>query len=122
MSPTLVFQKERPDEVFLAVGSPGGSTIPTTVIQVISHLIDAQMDVTRAVGFGRLHHQWAPDVVQVDAWGLEPETQRKLEAMGHSFLRVLAWGDAEAVRVDPISGWKSAASDPRNEGAPSGRD
>ena len=122
MSPTIVFQKEAPDQVLLAVGSPGGSTIPTTVIQVISNIIDAQMDVTRAVGFGRIHEQWLPDEVMVDAWGLEPETQKKLEAMGHKFKRVPKWGDAEAVRVDPVSGLRSAASDPRNEGAPAGRD
>ncbi len=122
MSPTLVFQKERPDEVFLAVGSPGGSTIPTTVIQVISNVVDAQMDVTRAVGFGRIHEQWLPDEVMVDTWGLEPETQRRLEAMGHKFRAVPQWGDAEAVRVDPVSGLRSAASDPRNEGAPAGKD
>ena len=122
MSPTLVFQKEKPDEVLLAVGSPGGSTIPTTVIQVISNVVDAQMGITRAVGFGRIHHQWLPDVVQVDAWGLEPETQKKLEAMGHVFKRVDAWGDAEAVAVDPVTGLRSAASDPRNEGAAAGTD
>jgi gamma-glutamyltranspeptidase/glutathione hydrolase len=122
MSPTLVFQKDRPDEVMLAVGSPGGSTIPTTVIQVISNVVDANMDVTRAVGFGRIHEQWLPDVVMVDAWGLEPETRKKLEAMGHTFKNVQQWGDAEAVRVDPVSGLRSAGSDPRNEGAPAGRD
>jgi gamma-glutamyltranspeptidase/glutathione hydrolase len=122
MSPTLVFQHERPDEVLLAVGSPGGSTIPTTVVQVISNVVDAQMDVTRAVGFGRLHHQWLPDEVLVDAWGIEPETQKRLEAMGHRFRRVAGWGDAEAVRVDPVSGARSAASDPRGEGASQGKD
>ncbi|MBS1153503.1 MAG: Gamma-glutamyltranspeptidase [Myxococcaceae bacterium] len=122
MSPTLVFQKEQPDQVLLVVGSPGGSTIPTTVIQVISNVIDAQMDVTRAVGFGRIHHQWLPDAVRVDAWGLEPETQKKLEAMGHVFQPEIGWGDAEAVRVDPLTGLRSAASDPRGEGAPAGTD
>ncbi len=122
MSPTLVFQKDRPDEVLLAVGSPGGSTIPTTVIQVISHIVDAQMDVTRAVGFGRIHHQWLPDSVMVDAWGLEPQTRQKLEALGHVFREVPSWGDAEAVRVDPVTGLRSAGSDPRNEGAPAGTD
>ncbi len=120
MSPTLVFQKENPDAVLLAVGSPGGSTIPTTVIQVISNVVDAQMDITRAVGFGRIHHQWLPDTVSVDTWGLEPETQKKLEAMGHVFKKSRGWGDAEAVLVSPVTGLRSAASDPRNEGAAAG--
>ena len=120
MTPTLVFQKDREKEVMLAVGSPGGSTIPSTVMQVISNVIDLGLDVQRAVGRGRIHHQWLPDEVWVDQDGLEPATQRALEAMGHTFKYVPGWGDAEAVMVDPITGLKTAASDPRNEGAPAG--
>lgn len=123
MTPTLVFMKDRPKDVLLAVGSPGGSTIPTTVMQVISNVIDGELDVVRAVGQGRIHHQWMPDEVWVDGAGLDPATLRALEAMGHTFKRIgPGWGDAEAVMVDPATGLKTAASDPRNEGAPSGQD
>ena len=123
MTPTLVFMKDRPKDVLLAVGSPGGSTIPTTVMQVISNVIDGELDVVRAVGQGRIHHQWMPDEVWVDGDGLDPATLRALEAMGHTFKRIgPGWGDAEAVMVDPATGLKTAASDPRNEGAPSGQD
>ncbi len=120
MSPTLVFQKGRPDEVLLATGSPGGSIIPTTVIQVISNVVDAKLGAARAVGLGRLHHQWLPDVVTMDRFALDPSTQRALEAMGHRFMVRDGWGDAELVVVDPDTGLREAASDPRNEGAPSG--
>lgn len=122
MSPTLVFAKEDPKQVMLAVGSPGGSTIPTTVIQVISNVVDAGMDVSRAVAAGRLHHQYMPDELWVDHWGVEPATQAALEAKGHKIRRQEAWGDAEAVYSDPVTHLRSAASDPRNEGAALGQD
>jgi gamma-glutamyltranspeptidase/glutathione hydrolase len=122
MTPTLVFSKEDPKKVMLAVGSPGGSTIPTTVIQVISNIVDQHMDVTRAVGQGRLHHQYLPDELWVDQWGVEAATLKALEAKGHKLRRLPAWGDAEAVYSDPRTNLRSAASDPRNEGAALGQD
>jgi gamma-glutamyltranspeptidase/glutathione hydrolase len=122
MSPTLVFAREDPKRVMLAVGSPGGSTIPTTVIQVISNIIDGPMDVVRAVGNGRIHHQYMPDAILVDRFGLEPATARALEAKGHTLNRTEGWGDAEAVYRDPVNGLFSAGSDPRNEGSAAGID
>ncbi|RKH50223.1 gamma-glutamyltransferase, partial [Corallococcus llansteffanensis] len=122
MAPTLVFSKEDPKQVMLAVGSPGGSTIPTTVIQAISNVVDHGMDVTRAVGAGRLHHQYLPDELRVDKWGLEPATLSALEARGHKIRRVEAWGDAEAVYSDPRTHLRYSSSDPRNEGVALGQD
>jgi gamma-glutamyltranspeptidase/glutathione hydrolase len=122
MSPTLVFRSDDPKKVMLAVGSPGGSTIPTTVIQVISNVIDSKMDVTRAVGFGRIHHQYLPDAIMLDSFALDPLTQRALEAKGHKLERMSGWGDAEAVMVDPETGLFTAGSDQRKEGASNGRD
>jgi gamma-glutamyltranspeptidase/glutathione hydrolase len=122
MTPTLVFAKDNPENILLVVGSPGGSTIPTTVIQVVSAVIDLSLDPVRAVGLGRIHHQWLPDEVWVDKTGLEPATISALESLGHTMKRVDSWGDAEAVYVDPASGFRSAGSDPRNEGLPSGQD
>ncbi len=122
MTPTLLFMKGRDKDVQLAVGSPGGSTIPTTVMQVISNVVDAELDVSRAVSRGRIHHQWLPDEVWVDQDGLDPATRAALEAMGHTFTFVPGWGDAEAVMVDPVTGLRTAASDPRNEGAPAGQE
>lgn len=122
MTPTLVFQKDDPAKVLLAVGSPGGSTIPTTVLQVVSQVVDGKLDVVRAVGEGRLHHQWLPDEVWVEPTTLDPATAAALKARGHALKEVATgWGDAEAVYVDPVTGLKSAASDPRNEGAPAGQ-
>jgi gamma-glutamyltranspeptidase/glutathione hydrolase len=122
MSPTLVFTQEDPKRVMLAVGSPGGSTIPTTVIQVISNVVDGGMDIQRAVNAGRVHHQYLPDELWVDKWGLEPATLATLEAKGHKIRRVDQWGDAEAVFWDPKTGLRYSASDPRNEGVALGQD
>jgi gamma-glutamyltranspeptidase/glutathione hydrolase len=116
MAPTLVFQKDDPSRVMLALGSPGGSTIPTTVIQAIQNVIDLGLDPGRAVAMGRVHHQFLPDVLQVDRWGLEVATRRALEAKGHVVKEVDPWGDGEAVMVDPRTGLRMAGSDPRNEG------
>lgn len=122
MSPTIVFQKNDPTRVLLVVGSPGGPTIPTTVVQVISNVIDLGMDPVRAVGAGRLHHQYLPDVAWVDRWGMEPQTAAAIEAKGHQLKRVDAWGDAEAVAEDPVTHLRYGGSDPRNEGATLGQD
>jgi gamma-glutamyltranspeptidase / glutathione hydrolase len=122
MSPTLVFQKAHPERVLLAVGSPGGATIPTTVLQVLINVLDAKMDLVRAVGGGRLHEQWLPDVVTVDREAIDPATKSGLEAMGHTFRVVEALGDAEAVMENEETGLRTAAADPRNEGAALGQD
>jgi gamma-glutamyltranspeptidase / glutathione hydrolase len=122
MSPTLVFQKAHPERVLLVVGSPGGSTIPTTVLQVLINVLDAKMDLVRAVGAGRLHDQWLPDAVVVDKESIEPATKAALEAMGHTFKVVEAIGDAEAVMENEETQLRTAASDPRNEGAALGQD
>jgi gamma-glutamyltranspeptidase / glutathione hydrolase len=122
MAPTLVFQKGRPAEVMLAVGSPGGSTIPTTVVQVISHVVDAKLDVAQAVGLGRLHHQLFPESVRVDPAALEPKTQAALEGLGHALKRTGFWGNPQAVMVDPETGLRSAGSDPHREGQALGQE
>lgn len=116
MAPTLVFDPA--GKLVLAVGAPGGSRIPTTVAQVISYLVDDGATLEEALARPRIHHQWRPEALQVEPNGLEAETARALEALGHR----LAWekrrfGNAQAVRITP-EGWREAASDPRGEGVP----
>jgi gamma-glutamyltranspeptidase / glutathione hydrolase len=114
MAPTLVFD---PDGALrLSVGSPGGSTIPTTVAQAILHFIDDHMPVDRALAAPRLHHQLFPEYVRADDNGLDAATQLALEARGHVFKFTEGWGDAQAVSIDPNSGLREAASDPRGDG------
>lgn len=116
MAPTLVFDPA--GKLWLAVGAPGGTTIPTTVAQVISHLVDDGMSLAQAVGAPRLHHQWQPDAIQVEPDGLEAETARALAARGHAFrFRDQPFANPQAVRVTK-EGWREAASDPAGEGVP----
>ena len=122
MTPTLVFQKEHPERVLLAVGGSGGGYIPTGVLQVVLNVLDAGMNLPVAMAAGRVHHQWLPDVVQINPDALEPLTRAALEAMGHTFkVSTAPLGDVEAVMQDPDTGLRTAASDPRGEGAALGQ-
>ncbi|ACL67418.1 gamma-glutamyltransferase [Anaeromyxobacter dehalogenans 2CP-1] len=114
MAPTLVF--DRAGKLALVVGAAGGTTIPTTVAQVISHVVDDGMGLAEALAAPRIHHQWRPDALQVEPNGLEAATARALEARGHRLLwRERRWSNAHAARVAP-EGWVEAASDPLLEG------
>ncbi len=116
MAPTLVFDPQ--GRLWLAVGSPGGSTIPSAVAQVISHLVDDGMTLTQAVGASRIHQQLKPETLLVEPDGLEAATARALEARGHRLrFATRPFGNVQAVRVTP-EGWREAASDPRFGGAP----
>jgi len=80
MTPTIVLKNGRP---FLVTGSPGGSRIITTVLDVLLNVIDYRMGIAEAVGAPRIHHQWLPDEVSVET-GLSAEIIKALEARGHS--------------------------------------
>ena len=122
MTPTLVFMRDRPQDVMLVAGSNGGSTIPTTVAQIIFNVVDAGMDLERAVALGRIHHQMLPDKLWIDQWGVEPATVAALQQRGHSLRKVPVWSAPNAVYVSPVDGFRYAVSDPRREGAGGGQD
>ncbi|MFH1810454.1 MAG: gamma-glutamyltransferase [Pseudomonadota bacterium] len=116
MAPTLVFEGSR---LKLVIGSPGGSTIPTTVIQILVHVLDDRMNVEQAVAAPRVHHQWLPDLVHVEPNGLDPETRRALTAYGHTLVEREPWGNAMAVQLFE-DGHLEGAADPRGEGVARG--
>ena len=117
MAPTFVF--EPGGALWLVLGAPGGSTIPTTIAQAISHLVDDGMTLEQALAAPRLHHQWQPDALRVEPNALEAETARALQARGHRLqVSERPWGNAQAVRRRADGRWE-AASDPRYDGAPS---
>ncbi len=114
MTPTIVFKDGKP---WLALGSPGGPTIISTVIQTLINVIDHNMSLQQAIDAPRLHHQWMPDVVMWEPYGLSPDTRRALEAKGHRLEATPRYnGDVEAVLID-ATGARLGASDPRNPDA-----
>ena len=115
MSPTLVFGPD--GKLLLAVGSPGGSTIPSTVAWAIVRLLDGKAPLDQALGAPRIHHQWRPDVIVAEPGALQDATRRALEARGHRVEEIDApFGNPQAVRVDPATGWREGASEPRLDG------
>ena len=80
MSPTIVTKDGKP---VMVVGTPGGSRIITAVLQTMINAIDYDMTVQEAVDAPRFHHQWMPDLTNVEPYALSPDTRRILEGMGH---------------------------------------
>jgi len=110
LSPTIVLHGGR---VFMVTGTPGGSRIITTTLQVILNVIDHQMNVAEAVAAPRIHHQWMPDRVQAEG-GLSPDTIRLLEAKGHKITISPASGSANSILATPQG--LTGAADPRQRG------
>ena len=124
MTPTMVLKDGK---VWFAVGSPGGPTIINTVLQVVINIIDYGMTIQQAVDAPRFHHQWMPDEIRYEPFGLNADTQRELERRGHLFPKrsggagateetTTYMGDAEGVMVDLKSGVRLGASDSRRGG------
>ncbi len=95
MSPTIVKQGGRN---FLVTGSPGGSRIITTTLQVILNVIDHGLNIQTAVAAPRVHHQWLPDELRVEE-GLSPDTIRLLEARGHTVRVKSAMGAIQSIMI-----------------------
>ncbi|HEX5817451.1 MAG TPA: gamma-glutamyltransferase [Gemmatimonadales bacterium] len=116
MTPTIVLDPE--GEVLLVLGSRGGPTIITQVLQVVVNVIDHRMDLVNAVGAPRVHHQATPDRLNVDRGGFTPAAIDSLRAMGHEIREQNPGGDIEAI-MRTAGGW-IAVSDPRSGGGPAG--
>ncbi len=111
MTPTLVMKAGKP---FLITGTPGGSTIPTTMFQVLMHVIDYDQNVQMAVSAPRFHHQWQPDVVTFEADRFNKRQQRDLKEMGYKLKLVPPYGRAEGIRILPDNTLEGGA-DPRGD-------
>ncbi len=111
MSPTIVLKDGTP---FLATGSPGGSRIITTVLQILLNIIDHDMNPMSATAATRIHHQWLPDVIRVED-GISPDTIRLLEQKGHKVEEGDAMGATQTIMH--YDGVFYGAADPRRRGA-----
>ena len=107
MSPTLVFKDNKP---YIVTGSPGGSRIITTVIQIISNVIDHDMNIAEATHAPRIHDQWLPDEIRIEK-ALNVDTVKKLESMGHTVSPKSAMGSTQSIMLTPNGLYGS--SDPR---------
>ena len=107
MTPTLVLHKGKP---FLATGSPGGSHIITTTLQIIVNVIDHDMNLASATAAPRVHHQWIPDEVRVER-GFSTDTLAILEQRGHIIRVQETMGGAQSILK--LSHGLFGASDPR---------
>jgi gamma-glutamyltranspeptidase/glutathione hydrolase len=111
MSPTIVMKDGKP---VLVTGSPGGSRIISTVLQVIVDVLDYHMDVAAAVAGPRLHHQWLPDEVRVER-GFPDDVLAGLRAKGHHVVEPMGQTSANSIAIN--EGGLFGAPDPRSRGA-----
>lgn len=117
MTPSIVVAAD--GDLRMVTGTPGGSTIITTVFQTISNVLDYGMNVAKAVTAPRVHHQHLPDQIFYEADGLDPATVAALEALGHTMVeRNDVSGDVQAILVTESG--LTAFSDPRRGGAARG--
>lgn len=107
MSPTIV---KKDGKNFLITGSPGGSRIITTTLQVISNVIDHNLNILAAVSAPRLHHQWLPDELRIEE-GFSPDTLNLLEAKGHKIVQKSSMGAIQSIMIK--DGIFYGAADPR---------
>ena len=120
MTPTMVV---RGGKTVLVLGSPGSSKIITTVANVLIGVIDYGMNIQEAVDAPRFHHQWLPDVLNVERW-FSPDTVQTLQKMGYDVRFGLQegpdaggyWSDAECIAIDTKTGERLGASDFRENG------
>ncbi len=111
MTPTIVLKDNKP---FLITGSPGGSKIITTVLQIITNVIDFKMNIAEATNAVRFHHQWLPDRLEVEE-DLNGDTVRLLTRRGHKIVRTNAIGSTQS--ITNVNNKFYGASDPRRPDA-----
>ena len=115
MTPTIIFKNNEP---YVILGSPGGSRIITTVLQVAINVMDHDMNIAQAVHSPRIHHQWYPDRLLFDPMSLSADTQALLRAKGHE-LGQTTLARVHSIVVD-LQGRLTGGVDPRGDGYAAG--
>lgn len=114
MTPTIILDDN--GDPFMTIGSPGGSTIITVVLQVILNVIDFGMDIQTAIDMPRFHHQWMPDQIDYEPFGMSEDVKKNLVETGHKLGRLRFLGRAEGIIIDNRNGLFWGATDPRGYG------
>ncbi len=115
MSPTIV---SKDGKLMLVLGSPGGPRIITSVFEVLTRVIDFGLGIQAAVDAPRFHQQWMPETVYFEGPDrFAPDVLRQLEEMGYPVQVGGTWSDVEAIQIDPKTGVRTPATDPRGHGA-----
>jgi gamma-glutamyltranspeptidase / glutathione hydrolase len=96
MTPTIL---AKDGALFMVTGSPGGRTIINTVLETIVNVVDFGMNAQEAIDAPRFHHQWLPDRIQYEKYGLSPDTIALLERRGHTLQSVTEQGVAQVIVV-----------------------
>lgn len=112
MTPTIITKENKP---VLILGSPGGSTIPTVVCQVILNYLEFGMDIQEAVNAARFHHQWLPDQIDYEEFGIAKDVLENLIRKGQIIGGKKMLGRVEAIAVE--NDLYLGATDPRGFGA-----
>lgn len=116
MAPTIVLKDGKP---FLVLGTPGGSTIITTLAQIIMNMIDFHMTLEEALVAPRFHHQWLPDRIDAEAGAIGDDLREALARKGHRVEnRKMPIGDAQVIGTSPSG--VCGMSDPRGDGSARG--
>jgi gamma-glutamyltranspeptidase/glutathione hydrolase len=117
MTPTIVLKDNKP---FMVIGSPGGSTIITVVLQTIMNVLDFHMNIQEAIDAPRIHHQWLPDELYYEPFGVSKDTFENLKNMGYIFGGERTLGRAEGILIDQNNNTFYGATDPRGYGQAAG--
>jgi len=116
MTPTLVLDKNR--KPLIVAGTPGGTTIPTSVFQTLVNILDFGMNATDAVNKPKFHHQWMPDEVMLEK-GFSEEVKKELQTMGYKVSERGAIGRTEVIKI-LANGKREVAADKRGDDSVSG--
>jgi gamma-glutamyltranspeptidase/glutathione hydrolase len=111
MTPTIL---EKDGKLFMVVGTPGGTTIITSVFQTILNITEHKMTMQEAVSAKRFHSQWVPDSLQAEKGAFSTEDSIKLVKMGHAFKSRSGLGRVDAILVMP-DGRLEGGADPRGD-------
>jgi gamma-glutamyltranspeptidase/glutathione hydrolase len=112
MSPTIILEEGKPR---LVTGSPGGRTIPNTVLWVVLNVLEFGRSPREAVDAPRTHHAWFPDVLTLEGDSWPEDTREGLRGRGHHLRSTALQGDAHSIVIDPEAGVLHGVNDRRRD-------